>query len=307
MYIMSYLLETRDGVRNELPLNLKRTYAKAIRTFEGGLWDTDPDLVKCVTLTTAASAVIVKGASEGELRNNWKRMVIDNRHLRHRMFVEGYPYRDCFCGEISAKNGLIHLHGFMVFEKSLPGDFVHERLSYHWSHIHGSRVVWVKNMWDARGAIAYDVKHAVKNYISEERYLYGDRPPHLLKSKDWLKPGFKAAEKEIARGMTEAVDFLPDDVTVSDEYYQRRYIPNKWEFARWLLMQWNAGESIIVDRDGFKVMIEGEQIYRMEFEIEDSPVVDEIEVGFPDEDEDAVNLIDDSDYIEMDGEDDNCE
>jgi len=235
------------------------------------------------------------------------------------MAKDGFPYRDSFCGEISPKNSLIHLHGFMIFEKPYTGNLIHERLSYHWSHIHGSPIVWVKNMWDANGAIAYDVKHAVKNFVSAERFLFGDKPPHILRSKDWLPPGCRAVEKEIARAMCEARDWeASDDDEITDEYYNRRYIPFKWEFAKYLLRQWKAGEDIMLDRDSCKVMIQGERIFRLEFEPDDEVVLPgelklldevastDVEVGFPDEDEEIVNLIDEDDFVEMDVEGDNC-
>jgi hypothetical protein len=302
--VSSYFTETYDGVRNVLPKSLSRIWARALWKFEFGLSGVDPELVKCVTLTTDSKAVMAWGKDEGNMRNSWKHMVQDNRNLRKRMTKDGLPYRDCFCGEITPQRSLIHLHGFMIFSKPYSYGDIHERLSKHWGDIHKSEVVWVKDMWDVKGAIAYDCKHAIKNYISE-RYLFGDRPPRLLMSRDWLPNGWRDAEREINRGASEVVDFRPDaDHPVTEEYYSHRFVQDKWKIAKQQKLDWKAGKPVIVDRDGFKVLLLGANCYRLDSDNESELLSTESGIAKISDYEDSLDAIDDSDYSENEDESD---
>ena len=295
----SYFSETYDGERNVLPMALKRIWARAMWKFEFGLSGVDPGLVKCVTLTTNSHAVMKWGNDGGKMRNDWKQVVRDNRNLRIRMANDGLAYRDCFCGEISPKNSLIHLHGFMIFEKEYSYADIHERLSFHWGHIHGSEVVWVKDMWDNKGAVAYDCKHAIKNYVSAERFKFGDRPPRLLMSRDWMPKGWRQAECEINRAASEVVDFLPDkDHLVTEEYYSHRYVPNKWKKAKQLKLDWKAGKPVILDREGFKVLLLGENVLRLDSDNESELLSTESGVCNYSGYGDSFDALDDNDYSE---------
>jgi hypothetical protein len=275
---MAYLIENADGSHAEISVQLKRVYARACRKFEIGLWGIEPERVKCVTLTTGLNAVMDEQDRKGESRNNWKQMVQDNRFLRQRMAKDGLPYQDCFCSELSPNNHLIHLHGFMRFEKYYSFSDIHEKLSKHWGDIHNSPVVWVKDMWDVKGAIAYDVKHTLKNYIGE-RFEYGGRPPRILCSKGWLPPGWRKVQKEINRWASEKVDWVPEeDDIVKESYYAHEYVPFKWEVAKDMMQKWCEGQEVYLERMGiFTELLWGDTISILEYEVEPYDESGEIE------------------------------
>lgn len=263
---MSYLIESGTEEKTELPVRFKRIYARARRQFEMGLWGQNSDCIKCVTLTTWSGSEISQRVNKGDSRNTWKQIVSDNRELRRVMKKDGMPYEDSFCAEISPKSGLVHLHGFMRFEDEYSYEDVHERLSFHWGKIHQSPVVWVKDMWDWKGAIAYDVKHSLKNYVGE-RFLFNGSPPRILRSKRWLPKGWRDAQREIARWASEKVDFLPNEKEiVSDDYYKHEYVWHKWDVANDMLKRWCEGEDIYLDREACWVLLSGDQITIVEFE-----------------------------------------
>jgi hypothetical protein len=253
----------------ELSRNLKRRYAKALQTFELGLYGVEPERIKCVTLTTWSDAMMKRKGEKDISRNNWKQIVKDNNFLKIAMAKDGFPYRYCFCGEISPKNKLIHLHGFMVFEKSYDYALIHEKLSKHWKRIHDSEIVWVKDMWDTRGAIAYDCKHAVKNHVGET-FIYSDSGRMLrmiLKSRDWFPPGCMEMLKTLRRWTSEKVDFIPEDEDeVTEEYWGREYMPFKWEMMKDYLRRWCEGEELLLYMKDWVLLIQGDKIIKMEIE-----------------------------------------
>ena len=265
---MPYLI-TDGSEKIELPIQFKRVYAKAKTVLEMGLYYTrEPELIKCVTLTTWDKAEIQKGKRKGGNRNTWKLMVRDIGELRRRMKNDGYACESCFCAEISPEKGLIHVHGFMRFEKYYTMVEIHEIVSELWSKIHSSPVVWVKDMWDLKGAIAYDCKHNLKNYVSE-RYLFGGKPPRILKSKGWLPKNYRAVEKELKRSMSEAVDWYPEDgEEVTPEYWNKRYIPLKWEFMKSEIIRYLRGDDIWINRDSGVVIANQQGLIVLEYETE---------------------------------------
>jgi hypothetical protein len=248
---MPYLIENGDGTRVELPMFLKRKYAKAKRQFELGLWGQNFDCIKAVTLTTWDKSIMLRGDSRGESRNSWKHIVLDNRHLRERLHKLGLVYEDSFCCEISPKSHLLHLHGFMRFDQPIDGGYLHEILSENWGDIHGSPVVWVKDIFDTKKAIDYDVKHALKNYVSE-----GFHSMRILRSKSWLPPGWKKAQKAIVRWALSKRDWdIADEETVVPEAFEREYVPDKWGVANDFLRKWCEGEAIELDLDDRRIYI----------------------------------------------------
>lgn len=264
---MGYLIESGDGSRVELSVNLKKKYARAKRQFELGLWGVNCDCVYAVTLTTWSEAVMVAGDSAGESRNNWNQMVKDNRQLRFKMRKLGYDYEDSWCCEISPVNHLLHLHGFIKFNQPLKdiefnGVKLSEAsfriaLSETWEKVHRSKIVYVEPLWDSKHCVNYDVKHAVKNYISE-----GFNSMRILRSKGWLPSGWKIAVKAVTRWAMDKVDWLPEDGEEPvEEYFSHEYIWHKWEVAADYLRQWCEGKSVELDiSGGVTIWLNGNEI-----------------------------------------------
>lgn len=165
-----------DGNR-QLSRKLRRKYAKAKQAFELGIWcSEDIDLVKGFTVTTAMNTFTKKGRS----RNTWSQLVQDWRNMRKALRKAGILAEDCSCVEISPVNHLLHMHGFFRLQAPYYAADLHKMVSEHWEKIHGAKVVWIKDLWDVDGAVKYDVKHAVKNYLAE-----GYNSMRLIKSKGW--------------------------------------------------------------------------------------------------------------------------
>jgi hypothetical protein len=102
-----------------------------------------------------------------------------------------------------------------------------------------------------------------------ERYLFGGKPPRILKSKGWLPKNYRAVEKELKRSMSEAVDWYPENgEEVTPEYWNKRYIPLKWEFMKSEIIRYLRGDDIWINRDSGVVMANQQDLVVMEYETE---------------------------------------
>lgn len=251
--------------RIPLPRPLRKRWAKAKRNFEVGLWGVDVSRCVGVTFTTRRDAVSRTGIS----RNTWRCIREDNRMLRLVLRKWGLEFEDCLVGEVSP-GGLLHLHGFYRFSESscelVLNGWLHEMISTAWGVIHDSPVVWVEEIYWAKGMMNYDVKHALKNYMGENGEVYeglGLTSRRILKSRGWLPKGVRAAEREIVRWAMSVRDWCDDE---EDELEDKRilppYVPFKWQIANDLLWRWCNGETVDFDIGDILVVINGDKINR---------------------------------------------
>lgn len=250
---MSNLEETFDRsleIDTGLSHSEKRRYAKAKQAFELGLWGQRLDLVKGVEFTTAMNY----RDKNGNGHNDWGSMRQDNKNLRKKLRVEGLLAEDCFCGEISRKNHLIHLHGFYRLKKPMAAVRLHSMLSPYWAGIHGAPVVWVQDIYSVEGLMKYNVKHALKNYRSLE---FGNM--RLLKSKGWLPLGWKAVTKVLVKWALEhGAKWEYDNELLED--FQGDYVAFAWDVMKEYLYRWCSNELITLDCRDCVVEVWGDEI-----------------------------------------------
>lgn len=244
-----------------LPLRLRRRYAKAKVIFEIGVWSAKSmDYLYEIMIGSMA-----------EVRNSYKEVREDNRHLREALAKMGLVYADCFCGERSPEShqfkrrdgtlgvtvgSLWHLHGFMRFEEAIKASDLHSVLSPLWGKIHGSSVVDVKILYDVEKVIKYNVKDAVKGYCND-----GSQGRRLLVSDNWLPAGFRKVDKELTHwALYHGANWKPDDDF--DVYRRKTYVAYAWEIRRDYLMRWCRGELITLDYVDYRVYIDGAKIVR---------------------------------------------
>jgi len=249
--------EDRFRIDYGLPMNEKRRYAKAKRCFELGIWGRDLALIKGVELTTRLGH-----------RNNWLELKQDNKDLRKKLRKEGWFEADCFCAEVSAKNHLLHLHGFYRLNYYMEAAEVHRLLSDYWDAIHGAPVVWVQDIYSFKGLMMYNVKHALKNYVNLEfGYL------RMLKSKGWLPLGWKPMLKVLvkwalehrAKFNAEEVENYLEEADYEDGVeFLDSYVPMAWEVMNDYIWRWCHDEIIMLDFKGYGVTIEGDKIREFE-------------------------------------------
>lgn len=193
-----------------------------------------------MTLTTKQGAV---GRRNGVEINSYRCMVADNRQLRLRMKSSGIWVADCLACEKSPLNGLIHAHGFYYISEALDSQVLQKELSENWGDIHQSPIVWVQDVYSAKGVIKYDVKHALKNYIGD-----GYSSMRLLKSESWLPAGCRQVEKLLVQWALSKRDFSEDETERPDLIDRSlEYVPHKWELMESMLYDWCLGKELVVE------------------------------------------------------------
>ena len=260
--------ELVDGCFNagsRLPLSERRRYAKAKSIFEVGVWAVESmDLILGVDLTTKA-----------DYRNSWELLRRDNRRLRYELpGACGIEYEDCFCSELTPEGheymrragtvgmtvgNLFHLHGFMKLEKPIGAVDMHSILSPLWEKIHGSKVVWVQDLYNIEGIMAYNVKHAVKHYAD-----LGSANRRLLKSDGWLPPGYRSVDKVLNKwALAHLYDWenVEDFAPGTEGMEHDEYIPYVWDIKREYLRKWCFGERVLLQFNHGYCLIEGTRIY----------------------------------------------
>jgi hypothetical protein len=237
----------------------KKKYAKSSRVVEMGMWTCkNIDCILAVTLTTGLHSVVTQRKNKGESKNKWKYVRKDLSQLILKLRKLGYACEYCFCCEVSPINSLLHLHGFIRFEKPVNCAEFLPLLSKLWGMIHDSPIVDAKELWNMKGAMKYDLKHMLKNYVNSESYLPTMR---LLVSKGWLPKGWKEVQKYLVRRALSVRDFDIDEdgFIVGGKYngeYSGGYIMTKeFVFEKWKVMEnelrrWCEGETIEVKYEG---------------------------------------------------------
>lgn len=240
-----------------LDLRDRRRYARGKRCFELGVWGRDFGLLKGVELTTKLGC-----------RNEWQYMRQDINNLRIKIRKEDWFDADCFCAEWSPKNRLIHLHGFHRLLRPMVSGKLHSILSEYWDLVHGAKVVWVQDIYSFEGLMAYNVKHALKNYNAEEfKYI------RMLKTKNWLPVNWREVLKVMVRWALEHrakwgiedIDNLDDDVfgrSVLDSY-----VYQAWDVMNDYIRRWCSDENIILDFVTGDVRIYGREIIDLRKEL----------------------------------------
>lgn len=160
---------------------LKKKYARAMEKFRWGIWGQDMNMIVEIVLTT----------KEG-VKNSWKDIVRDNRHLREGMRKDGYKYDDCLCGEVTPLKGLHHLHGLVRFREKVDLYEFNRKLSERWELYHGAKIVYVSPVYYLKGLLNYNVKHILKNYVENPFSRV-----RILRSKGWLPEGYKEDRKSV--------------------------------------------------------------------------------------------------------------
>lgn len=219
----------------------RRRYARAKQTFELGIWGYPMKLIKGVELTTRLG-----------YRNEWGFMKQDNQNLRKKLRVDGILAEDCFVPEISPKNRLLHLHGFYRLVVPMQAVQLHEILSELWDNIHGAPVVWVQDIYSAKGLMIYNVKHALKNYIQPESM-------RMLKSKGWLPVGWKEVLKVLVRWALEHGAKWTYDKDYLDDF-QGEYVAFAWDILKEYVFRWCNDEIITLEFRDVTVEIRGDYI-----------------------------------------------
>ncbi len=239
-----------NGRSGELSHREKRRYAKAKQAFELGLWGQKLELIKGVEFTTALNY----RDKNGNGNNDWGSMKQDNQNLRKRLRKEGILAEDCFCGEISKKSHLLHLHGFYRLLEPMRAGELHSILSPYWAKVHGAPVVWVQDIYSVKGLMMYNVKHALKNYESLE---FGSM--RLLKSKGWLPLGWKATLRMLVRWALEhGAKWSYDDEFLED--FEGDYVAFAWDVVKDYLFRWCNGEMITLEFREHVVEVWGDDI-----------------------------------------------
>lgn len=247
------------GNIRELDRKLRRKYAKAKRRFELGIWGHDLKKVFGVHLTTWSEAKYERGKNIGRSKNTWAAVKYDNRQLRMKLRKTGISYEDCYCAELSPGKGLVHLHGLIRVEKSIKAYQLHEIISKAWGEIHDSPVVWVNEVYNMKGVMAYDLKHALKNYINDGFGL------HMLSSKGWLPAGWREVTKILFRWYDENKypDWVKDaegiDYFIENNGYEKVWMAR--EIMDNYLWRWCNGETVKLEFDGGITIIQGNSIY----------------------------------------------
>jgi len=274
-----------DGSKRILTTAHKKKWAKVKRSAELGLWMYEGHkdwCVMCVCLTTWSKAVVnCNSERQGESRNCWKQLIVDNRHLRHEMKRLGFEYDDWYCCEVSPKYSLLHLHGFMRFPRVVSEAEIRAVVSELWGKIHHSPDVDVRMMWDSKRAVNYDVKHAVKNYMSEDMMghaeLFLTKKGYgrgVIKSKGWLPSGWKNAQKWLNRWALSVRDYYVDEKGLLEDGITQavpegiglEYVFEKWKIVESELRRWCKGETIEIVVEGHWVMLWGGNILEGDYE-----------------------------------------
>lgn len=247
---------------NVLGIKLRRCYAKSNEKMRLGIYATEEiEMLKCVTLTTALGSVTKSGRS----RNEWRRLQLDLSHLKQWLLNEGYVIEYCLCCEVAPENGLLHLHGFFRLLTYVDSAKFHDVLSEGWQACHGAYVVWVQDVYNEKGAMKYMVKHSLKNYLRADI-----KRKRLLVSRHWLPSGWSKALKMMKRWGCSVVDWLPEDgEEVSDLYYEKEFVFDKWGVVNDLERRWCKGEEIILQSREYILMLWGTRIYQAEINDEE--------------------------------------
>jgi len=241
------------------PLAVRRRYAKAKSAFEVGVWH-------------AKSMDLLLGIMVGsmpDVKNSYVELVRDGRNLRIELKRMGLKYEDCFCGELSPESHafmkrdgtpgvtvgeLWHEHGFMRFDEFIKAGDLHSVLSPLWGKIHGSQVVDVKVLTDVARVIKYNVKDAVKNYLSDEHCR-----KHLLKSRGWLPAGYREVDRVLSRWALAHRDDSWDGV---GEEPLCEYVADVWAVKREYLRLWCGGETLHLNFGSYRVVVMGDKIHK---------------------------------------------
>lgn len=280
--------DNRVRVSRQLSMGEKRIYAKANEALRVGLYGQDMSKVFAVHLT-----------SWSECRNTWPEIVSDRRNFLQALKRRGYHSSSNFCPELSPKNGLIHLHGFMRFHESFDYDDVDNIIHEKWLSCHGASEVKVQPLWSLAGAIKYCVKHQLKVYVEAKGVKM-----RMLISRDWYPAGWtrvkyytEDGQEKIFPGgirrefkrwgyLHSGPDSLLDgsrslglqadgsfiafadgkEGESTDEFIERYcsthdgYVYRAWDIVRHDIERWCNGEDILYDYGSYQVLISGSRI-----------------------------------------------
>ncbi len=242
-----------------LPLKVRRRYAKALKTFEAGIYYAEsPDLLLKIMI----------GSMPG-VRNSHSELRQDHEDLRKQLRKMGLDYEDCGCPELSPeshefvkRDGTIgrtvgklwHLHSIWRFREFIRYSDLHSVLSPLWGKMHGSEVVDVVDVKSIEKAVKYAVKDAVKNYCSEDHHR-----KRLFRSRDWLPPACRDVEKLLNRwALYHGANWRFDDDL--DSFTGGEYIAYAWDIRNDYFRRWCSGESITLDMAEQNLIIEGDVV-----------------------------------------------
>jgi hypothetical protein len=242
-----------------LPLKVRRRYAKAVKTFEAGIW-----YAGSVELLLK----VMVGSMPG-VRNTYPELRQDNEDLRKQLRKMGLEYADCGCAELSPeshefvkRDGTIgmtvgklwHIHSIWRFREFMRYSDLHSVLSPLWGKMHGSEVVDVVDVQSIEKAVKYAVKDAVKNYCSEDH-----QSKRLFRSKDWLPPGCRDVEKLLNHwALYHGANWRLDDDL--DSFTGGEYIAHAWDIRNDLFRRWCCCESVTLDMADCNLIIKGDVV-----------------------------------------------